>query len=213
MSVWTDDFNARWKPTDNGTYYVRAARGYRPGGVLFPDPLVPNSPTQYLSDTVWNYEVGAKVSALDGALQGDIAAFYIDWTDIQLNYFGADGRTKIGHGGGATSKGVELQGSYMPVTRLTLAGNAAYTKTRLTSIDAATSIATGAVVGDELPFNPQWTLALRADYVFPLWGEDTGNVGAGYRYKDGFSATFPGDTGTRAAIACRRASSSTCAPA
>ena len=120
--------------------------------------------------------------------------FYIDWRDIQLNFFNGT-NTIIGNAGNATSKGIEFEGTFTPMAGLTFSANGAYTDAKITGLVPGAQ--GGAVVGDELPYNSKWAGALRADYYFPVQTDYTGNVGLGLRYKSSFATTFPHDTGTR----------------
>ncbi len=62
--------------------YALASSGYRRGG-FNPASAISKFST-YDSDTLWNYEIGLKTTWLDGRLRANMAAYYIDWTDIQL---------------------------------------------------------------------------------------------------------------------------------
>lgn len=156
-------FTARWRPTDDLSAYLRAARAYRPGGPQFsPSPSVPSS---FGPDTIWNYELGLKGVGLDGRLSADADVYYLKWTDIQLNAL-VDGLTVTGNGGNAHSEGVEFEGQYKPIAQLVLGANAAYDHSRIDSI-SATSTA-GAVVGDPLPNTPKWSVHSRPTIRY-LW--------------------------------------------
>jgi len=62
--------------------YASATSGYRRGGV---NPATLNSDASaFDSDTLWNYEVGLKTVWLDGRLIANVAAYYLDYNDIQL---------------------------------------------------------------------------------------------------------------------------------
>lgn len=186
-SVWTESFDGRWKFVPGSMLYARVARGFRPGG--------PNlSGTSFQPDTTWNYEVGIKSQALDGKLTADFDLFYIDWNNIQLNFFNGT-NTITGNAGDARSQGAEFQGSYTPLRGLVFTGDAAYTDAVITALTPGAQ--GGAAVGDSLPFNSKWAGALKADYYFPIVPGIDGSLGAGLRYKSSFNTTFPGDTGTR----------------
>ena len=78
-----------YHPPDDATLYATAARGYRPGG---PNVGLPTgigcsltnaySPL-YQPDSVWNYELGAKTEFLQRRLSIDVAAYRIDWKNVQ----------------------------------------------------------------------------------------------------------------------------------
>ncbi len=185
--VWTESLTARWHFDPNAMTYLRIANGYRPGG-----PNVTGQPFE--PDTTWNYEVGLKGSAFEGALQGSIAAYRINWSNIQLNFF--NGRNVvIGNAGDARSQGVELEGAWSPIKALQVSVNLAYDDAKITSLKPGAQ--GGAQVGDQLPYNSKWTGSMRAVYHFPVAAGIQGDVGAGVRYKAAFNSTFPGDTGTR----------------
>ncbi len=73
-------FTASYRPSDDLTLYATVSKGYHAGGLN--SPTAP-SPT-YDPEFLWNYEVGAKGTSAGGRLRYDVAAFYMDWTDQQL---------------------------------------------------------------------------------------------------------------------------------
>jgi iron complex outermembrane receptor protein len=152
--VVTASLSSSWHFRPDKMLYARVSQGFRPGG--------PNlTGKSFKSDTTWNYELGLKARSLGGRLTTDLSAFYIDWKDIQLNFFNGT-TTIIGNAGNARSKGIEFETSYIPVRGLTIAANAAYTDAYISSLIAGAQ--GGAAVGDRLPFDSTWTAALRADY-------------------------------------------------
>jgi outer membrane receptor protein involved in Fe transport len=186
-SVWTESAGARWHLQPHTILYARYATGYRPGG-----PTAAGK--SFNPDTSRNYELGFKTTALGGTLQTDVAAFYVDWRNVQLNFF--DGQeTVIGNAGNAHSKGAEFQALYEPIKALTLQGTVAYTDAYMSSLLAGAQ--GGAAVGDQLPYNSKWAASLLVDYFVPVSGDLTWNAGAGFRYKSSFTTTFPADPGTR----------------
>lgn len=80
--------NPLFRASDDLTFYGRVATGYRPGGPnLIPDPA------SFGPDTVTSYEIGAKGDLAGRLLTFDVAAFLIDWNEIQIQ------QQKIGAGG------------------------------------------------------------------------------------------------------------------
>jgi iron complex outermembrane recepter protein len=166
----------RWRPNDNVMYYLRAASGYRPGGGrTIPPGASPGLSPSYVSDSIWSYEAGVKVRALDDRLSIDADGFWINWTDIQslvyIGQFDTDG-----NGGTARSRGLELQTNYMLMKGLTVGINAAYTDAIFTQ-----TINTF-VNGERLFLVPKYTAGVTADYTLPLAGDWTGNVGGDFSY-------------------------------
>jgi outer membrane receptor protein involved in Fe transport len=106
----------------------------------------------------------------------DIAAFYIDWEDIQLLTTVEDFNVNV-NGGTAESKGIEFAGSYYPTEGLSLSLNGAYTDAELTADAGA-----GGLDGDALPFVPDWSFGLTADYEWAVWSQSMAYVGGTLGY-------------------------------
>ncbi len=166
----------RWRMNANVMYYLRAASGYRPGGGrTIPPGAPPGFSASYVSDSIWSYEAGVKVRALDDRLSLDADGFWINWTDIQslvyIGQFNTDG-----NGGTARSRGLELQTNYVLLKGLVVGVNAAYTDAIFTQ-----TINTF-VNGERLFLVPKYTASATADYTFPLTGDWTGNAGGDFSY-------------------------------
>lgn len=190
-NVFTYSVAPKYKFGKEAAIYARVAKGFRPGG---PNVLPPNAPAgtpaTYKSDTVLSYEVGAKTQSRDGVFAFDVAAFHIDWKDIQLlavvNGFGVNT-----NGVSATSDGVEFSATLRPVRGLSVAVNGAYSNARL---EGSTSPLVGGVKGDKLPFSPKYSVGVNSDYRWRV-GDTTGAyVGGSLRHlseqSGAFDATF-----------------------
>jgi outer membrane receptor protein involved in Fe transport len=180
----TWSFSPRYEFTDTTSAYLRVATGFRPGG---PNVLPPgaDAPATYDSDELTNYELGLRTGNASGSFSLDVAAFFLDWEDIQLiqvvNGFGVNA-----NGGTAESQGLE----FTATTRagglsFTFAG--AYVDAQLTE---DTDPLVGGFDGDELPFVPEWTLALGADYEWDVLGDATAYVGGKVAYTGDRLADF-----------------------
>jgi len=177
-SVFTYSVAPRYEINPNTSVYARVASGYRPGG---PNALPPNAPENlksYKSDRLTSYEAGLKADWFNRKLSLDVAAFYLDWKDIQLfqtiDNFGVNAI-----GGTAVSKGVEFTVSTRPLKGLNLSLNGAYTDAHLTK-DTDPQIE--GVDGDPLPYVPDWSVNLNADYEWPIMREWNGFVGGSITY-------------------------------
>lgn len=181
-------FTLRYRITPDLSTYARAASAYRPGGPQFSP--APNVPSSFGPDRVWNYEVGAKSDWLDHRVDTDLAVYYMDWNNIQLNAL-VEGSTVTGNGGDAVSEGVEFQAHVKPVERLVLGANFAYNETRMVTVNPANTA--GAEPGNPLPNAPKWTTTETADYSFPLTGGFNGLAGVSYEYQGSRNSSFAGD--------------------
>ncbi|MEY4640357.1 MAG: hypothetical protein RLZZ227_351 [Pseudomonadota bacterium] len=169
----TPKLSLQYQLTPDRIFYATAAQGFRAGGVnqvfssagssqLFGQYGLTKSvlPTTYESDSVWSYELGAKVRLWDGRAQLNTAIYQLEWDDVQTNVFlGGDGF--VVNVPSAESRGAEFEAQVRPFAPLTLNaaigyGTAEYTSaykikgTRGLDLNAAQ-------VGQAFP-QPEWTL-------------------------------------------------------
>jgi iron complex outermembrane recepter protein len=168
----------RWHLSQNTMTYVRVATGYRPGGPNTESSLAPASVERtFKSDSTINYELGIKSSLLDNRLSVDVAAFLINWQDVQLTQ--AVGiYTFTGNGGSATSRGLEWSLGLTPVDGLNLTLTGAYVDAYLT----ANAAATGGFTGDELPYVPKLSNSLDVAYTWKAFAGYSAFTGATWSY-------------------------------
>src|SRR5690606_25486702 len=176
-NVFTFSLAPQFEISDQATLYARVAKGFRPGG---PNVLAPGAPAElatYGSDSLISYEVGLKAETLDRSFAIDVAAFHIDWKDIQVfgqvNDFGVNF-----NGGKAKSDGLEFTTTLRPAGGLTFSLNGAYTNARLKD---DTPPLVGGLAGDRLPYTPKYSIGANADYEWELGGDTKAYVGASVR--------------------------------
>ena len=177
----------RFRFGGSNTLYARFATGYRPGG---PNNPVPGTPSSYGPDRTTNYEIGFKTLSADRRLSFDIAGFWIDWKDIQLNERNAQGLNFNGNGGTARSRGVEAEANWRPIDGLSIDGSVAFTDAVLTQ-DLPPSSTVG-FKGDRLPSVPRWSGQISADYDFASSAAVRPVLGASWRYigaREGYFGT------------------------
>jgi len=161
-------FNASWEATDDILLYATASQGFRPGGANQVIGL-PSELTPYQADTLWNYEIGSKFELFDRVLTLNLAAYQIDWDNIQVR-----GRTTNGafsflsNAGAARVRGAEAEAFIRPSRDLTVTLSANYVDAKLTE-DQISDVVNGAGrVGDHIPDIPEWSGAISAEYTRPV---------------------------------------------
>ncbi len=176
--VTTWSIAPRFDLSDDVSIYARVATGYRPGGPnVLPNDAPAGTPRTYESDSLTNYEVGLKGSWLDNALSLDVAAYFLDWEDVQL--FALINDTGVNaNGGTAESKGVELTVAAVPMAGLTVRLNGAYTDSYLTQ---ETDPLIGGLDDDQLPWVPKVSVNLDLDYEWQVFSGATAYVGTSIR--------------------------------
>jgi outer membrane receptor protein involved in Fe transport len=155
--VVTYSLSPEWHLSDDTMLYARVASGYRAGG---PNVFLPGVPPTVDSDEMVNYEVGVKSNLANGAVQVELAAFYMDWDDIQLGVAFPNGTSGLANAGSAESQGIEGTVTWLAGENFTFGVNGAYIDAKLTS-----DTPNGAQDGDQLPGTPEWSGSLFGDYV------------------------------------------------
>ncbi|MFZ5718110.1 MAG: TonB-dependent receptor [Pseudomonadota bacterium] len=169
----------RWNP-DIMTY-ASYSRGYKSGGfnldrevVTLVTPTGPNftadPDTSFRGEFVDSYELGAKTSWFDRSLLLNVAAFYQEFTDFQLNTF-------IGTAfvvetlPEVRSMGVDMDFIYLPpVDGLTFQGGVTYAETEIQPFTASDLLnpsrfnSLRRLPGAQLSFAPMWSASLAGTY-------------------------------------------------
>jgi outer membrane receptor protein involved in Fe transport len=186
-SPLTWSVSPRYEFSDDTSAYLRVATGFRPGGPnVLPPGTPPGTPASYDSDELTSYELGLKMNSGDGRFGLDVAAFFLDWKDIQL--FAVVNDVGINaNGGTAESKGFEFTATARATDGLSFMFTGAYTDAYLTQ---DTDPVVGGVDDDPLPWVPEWSLALSGDYEWSVFSDSTAYVGGQVAYTGDRTADF-----------------------
>lgn len=151
-----------WTPGRDLMVYALASRGFRFGGPnIAADPNFA-IPHQFNSDSLWNYEVGARANLLDGRLTLDGTAYWVDWSSIQVTQRSPGGFTYTANAGKARNRGFEASASLRPVPGLTIQGGVTYLDGELRRDFLSAS---GPVLaGSRLPGASRWQLSDSISY-------------------------------------------------
>ena len=169
-----------YRPTDDATVFVQAAKGFRLGGVTEPVPLagvfgtdcasdlaavgLRSIPDTFKSDHLWSYELGAKTRWLDRRLIVNASVFDIEWSNIQTNVFLPCAFITVVNAGKARSRGAEAEVNWAVTSGLTVSAAASYTDATL--VEKAAQFA--AQEGDRLPNVAKMNANASAEYRWPL---------------------------------------------
>jgi outer membrane receptor protein involved in Fe transport len=212
---WTFSGSAQWDVNDDAMLYASVSTGFKGGGydeaysgagyeIRLANPFtgVPTGETvpgndssilNYDDETVTAYEVGAKMSLLEGAAELNIAVFRTEYDNLQTSSLVGD-VFRVGNAGEAISQGVEIDGRWMVTERLSFGGAVAYLDAYYDDFTGATctipqatdpannpgclrddgsNITAGETGGQNLKdetllFAPDWSATLNARYVMPL---------------------------------------------
>jgi len=189
--VFTYLGNARYHFSDLATGYLRYATGYRPGGPNFvtinATTGLPTGPASFEADQLKSYEIGFKAQTPEQHFALDIAAYYIDWSNIQISVIRGGFGAIANASGGAAIKGAELSLSARPIDGLALSSAFAYQDAYVKNADANLQ----AAAGERLPNVPRFTAAMNADYRFWEGGLQP-TIGGTLRYVTDRTTSFNG---------------------
>jgi iron complex outermembrane receptor protein len=141
--------------------YGKTGIGFKPGG-FSPNIDPPMSP-MYLTETAWASEIGAKSSWVDGRLIANVALFYNDVRNYQVEQFIPNGVDfTIVNAPRAHTMGLELEVATLPLPGLKLSAFSGVMDARL---ERYTNPLTGETVTDtHPPFVPNFNAGAAAEY-------------------------------------------------
>jgi outer membrane receptor protein involved in Fe transport len=165
----TPRYTAKYQITPDAMVYASAAQGFRIGGANSTLPPLcdgqgPANAGSYTSDSLWSYELGSKNTLWNGRLRTRVAAYRIDWKNIQQSVLLQCTYSITENAGAATSTGAEVEADIAPLHGLNLSFGAGFDNAKITSVPVG---ATGFVVGQPLNGVPKWTASLLGEYTVP----------------------------------------------
>jgi outer membrane receptor protein involved in Fe transport len=192
-----------YEQTHNLTEYVTVSTGYRTpvynsaaGRVSTVNPndlIIPNGAG---SDNLTNYEIGLKGRWLDGSLTTNLAAYYIDWRNIQVQANRPSDSIQFATNvGRAASKGLEAELTFRPVTGLELGLNGSLNDARVTELSAEEALISGAVKDAHLA-SPELQGSFYGIYTYHLTSSATGFTSFQIEHVGSFPNGFPNSPGT-----------------
>ena len=178
-------FNLKFDMTEDVMAYISYGKGSKAGGYNFfpisittPFPLPP-ADIQYRDEEGRSVEGGIKATLLNNRAQFNLAVFHTEYDDMQqITFSPTRGGFDIDNAD-VTTVGVELDGQILISEQLRIGGALGYLDAEFdnfTGVDCANPPNRGncnplvgqTLDGDPLPFAPEWTLNLFADFTMPI---------------------------------------------
>ncbi len=228
---WTWSFNTQWDVNDNVMAYFSASTGFKSGGfdeaysgsdesvrvVTMPGFAVVGSADsrantsdilEYEDETVLSFELGAKMSLLEGAAELNVALFRSEFDDMQVSALVGD-VFRVSNAGKSVSQGLEMDGRWRLAESWTLSGSLAYLDATYDEFDTAPctipqSVAysgsgscTQDLKDETLLYSPEWSATLSLEYSTLLTEQlELRNV-IDVNYQDEFYSALDLDPNTR----------------
>ncbi|MDG6078076.1 TonB-dependent receptor [Erythrobacter litoralis] len=195
---WSYKASVSFKPVESTTAYATISTGFRSPvvnanagrvSVVNPNDLV--IPPGAESDDLTNYEIGVKGSWLDGKLSAAIAAYYIDWKNIQVQVNRTSDQLQFATNiGAAVSKGIEFELAVRPMPGLSLLANGSINDAKITELTEQEAAISGALEGLQLS-GPDFQGSATARYDFPIGDDTDAFVSGTIQHVGSFPGLFP----------------------
>lgn len=165
---------AEFRPSAEAMVYASISKGSKPG-TFNTGANVPQEFIKVDEEELWNYEIGAKTSWMEGRLRANVAAFYVDWTDqaYATQVIGNNGAlVNIQDNlGGSRIQGLEFDMTALVGEHLTLRGAGAWIDAEYVDFLSGNALRVygdAQVKGRQLPNQPRLELIVGASYSRPL---------------------------------------------
>lgn len=195
---WSGTAKLAYRFTDQVMAYVSYARGYKASGFNLdreregdsrfapgsgnPTAAFVDTNTSFAKELVDSYEVGVKTQWADNSLLLNVAGFYQDYTDFQLNTFTGiqfvvTSLPKV------NSQGVDLDIVwYTPLDQLSLQGGVTYADTQIEDFGTAGPFFRPERENDRLSFAPEWSGSLSTTFEQPIGNNLLMRANLGVKY-------------------------------
>ncbi|HQS69193.1 MAG: TonB-dependent receptor [Novosphingobium sp. 28-62-57] len=186
FNKFTPKIGVDWRPNNDTMLYASWSRGYRSGGFSPRAATAATASTPFQPETVDSYEVGVKLTALNGKLDLNLAGFVSDYKDMQQNLTVPGGptgnQTVTGNvPGGALIKGIEFDGTLRVTENFRMTASLAFLDSNFRDFVACGAYAGGPVAtnacgtglvpfdysANRLIYAPDFTASLGAEYTYP----------------------------------------------
>jgi iron complex outermembrane recepter protein len=180
--------NISYDLTRDHHVYGQYSEGFRPGfGNGTPSTIcdAPSSPRQVKSDSIKQYELGAKTQWLDRRLTVNADVYRIHWSGIQQTLLLPCGFGYSDNLGDAVINGVELEANSQLTDRLSAGVTGSYVRAQLKQdTPPSVCLASGscASAGDQIQGVPKAQFSLYAQTTFPILKKDDGFARLDYQY-------------------------------
>jgi iron complex outermembrane receptor protein len=179
-SNFSPKFSLEYSPKENIFSYFTVARGYKSGGYNGQSTNRSAARSPFEEEKVTNYEIGLKTDFFDSQVRLNVAAYYMDYEDLQV--FVTSAETTAGlfvENGDADISGFEAEFYYSPAEPLNVTATYAYLKAELGNNNIV-----NADEGNTLTRSPENSASFSVQYTIPL--REIGDVllRADYVYQD-----------------------------
>jgi len=171
---WSGKLGIDWFVNDDVMAYANYSRGYKGGGYSI------GQFDTYDPETVDAVELGLKSTLAGGRAQVNVAAFYYDYQDLQVNFLEFTSFT-TDNAAAATIQGIEFETTVLATDALTLSMNLNWLDAQFDNYQFTPTID---LSGDTLNRAPEYSVNLSAQYDFSLGDNGTLAARLDYYWQD-----------------------------
>jgi iron complex outermembrane receptor protein len=154
-SAWTPKFGVELHDGEQTLAYVSASRGFKSGGFN----ITATEPGRgFAPEWAWSYEAGIKTTVARGRARVNLATFYTDYSNLQVQIAIRPGVLDISNAAAATIKGIEVETVSDVGSGMRVGGYLNWLDARY---DRYTAVGVGGITGDaaghRLNNAPEWS--------------------------------------------------------
>lgn len=193
-SKFTPAINVQWDFNDEIMLYASYTEGFKAGGF---DTRANNTGSfEFEEELATSYEIGSKMSLLDGAAEVNVAIYRTEYDDLQTSQFDGTLGFNVTNAGEATTQGIEIDGRWQAAESLMITFAAGYLDFEFDSFPNSqcffgeTPIATGPFAGlcdrsgDVREFTPEFTANIGGEYYIDVGSDMEATLGLDLIYSD-----------------------------
>lgn len=120
---FTWSLNVQWDVNTDVMAYASASTGFKAGGFNSFYMGTVADDAQFEEEEVLTYEIGSKMTLLDGAAELNIAYFFTEYDDLQAAVFSGQTTFEVQNAAEATTQGIEIDGRWQATENLMLSGS------------------------------------------------------------------------------------------
>ncbi len=166
--AWTPKFGVEMRARENLMAYASATRGFKSGGF---NAFSPEAGRGFAPEWAWSYEGGLKTVVSGGRARLNMAAFWTNYTDLQVQVGIRPGVVDISNAAAATIRGVEFEATTQVRDTIRTGGHLAWLDA---TYDQYSATGPGGVTGDaagrRLNNAPEWSGRVWIDWTRAIGG-------------------------------------------
>ena len=181
-NAFTPTVTLNYQANDATLLYASVTRGFKSGVINVGSRNDVINP-----EYVWSYEIGLKTATADRKLQANLAAFYMDYSDLQVGFVDATSVVTTVNAASARNYGLEAELRAKPLPGLTLELFGTYLNAkyrRFVTGDYRQAFKQISVAGNRLQNAPEFSFRAGADYDIAVGTAGTLNARADVNWQD-----------------------------